>query len=96
MAYATCKITWLSYLLHSLGIPRPQPASHGGQSVLHIAADPIYIMIHEWTKHIEIKTLSATQTHGPTPPHLSSRSEGPDPMKLDLSSQESGPNRPNL
>lgn len=53
MALTTCEITWLSSLLHDLGITSLPPAilKCDNQAALAIAAKPV---LHECTKHIEV------------------------------------------
>lgn len=53
MAVTTCELQWLRYLLHDLGIPHSTPSLLycDSQTVLHIAANPIF---HEHTKHIKL------------------------------------------
>lgn len=53
MALTTCDLTWLSYLLRDLALPRshPIPLFCDNQAALHIAANLVF---HERTKHIEL------------------------------------------
>ncbi|CAL1397690.1 unnamed protein product [Linum trigynum] len=53
LAYTTCEVQWLLYLLHDFKISHPQPASIycDNQSAIYIAENPTF---HERTKHIEL------------------------------------------
>ncbi|KAF5449070.1 hypothetical protein F2P56_029554 [Juglans regia] len=53
MAYASCEIIWIKYLLDDLQVLHPQPATLycDSKSALYIASNPIF---HERTKHIEL------------------------------------------
>lgn len=53
MALACCEVTWLSTLLHDMGIHDLPPTmlNCDNQAALAIAANPV---LHERTKHVEI------------------------------------------
>ncbi|CAL1380386.1 unnamed protein product [Linum trigynum] len=53
MAFTTCEIQWLIFLLQDLGVVHSAPSSLycDNQSALHIAENPIF---HERTKHIKL------------------------------------------
>ncbi|KAJ9551410.1 hypothetical protein OSB04_015455 [Centaurea solstitialis] len=53
LAYLTCELQWLKYLLTDLGVPHSEPFSVycDNQVAVHIAENPVF---HERTKHIEL------------------------------------------
>ncbi|CAL1368595.1 unnamed protein product [Linum trigynum] len=53
LAYTTCELQWLLYLLQDFQISNPQPATLycDNQSAIYIAENPTF---HERTKHIEL------------------------------------------
>lgn len=53
LAYTSCKIVWLNYLLKDFNVHQEKPATLycDSQSTIHLTKNPIF---HERTKHVEL------------------------------------------